>query len=356
MAVTISPSSIAPMIYGDSGVSVSLSGGTTSNYLWSSDTGTFSNRFSSSSVFSPKNNTATSIISGNTVDRVNTNPANVASLVSGRGYQKLGGSNGLWDSSINTTNFIQVGNASNNIGFIEFESNETTTEKAAGLLSSSSFKDPTTVHATNSFTVAWHLYSDGTAVPRNKGIALVAPVPYEAGSIFRVEVLGTTAIFKLKGMVIAKCALSNSTTLYGMASFKNSGATLDNMSFLRDTSTSVQNTGTTTVDVTGVLPVQPNYALDISEDNNSLSTEAEDGTMKFRILSSNKVALNLQYNARPYSEYALLNTFWRYHQKHMKFYYKTIITNEVYLVRFTSARFTFAGPDVYNISFSLKEV
>ncbi len=339
------------MIYGDSPISVSMSGGS-GDPLWSSDTGTFANRFSSSTTFSPKNNTAESKIYGNTVARVNSGATGVSGLSSGRGYSKTSGT--TWSASANSSGTLTTGT---NNGFVEFESNENTTEKAAGLTISAAYKDPTVVHSTNSFIVAWHLYANGMAVPRKQGVALAAPMPYSAADIFRIEVVGLVATFKLRGRIVTFVSLPDATALIGMASFKTAGATIENISFLSDDAETPAKVGYTLVDVTGVFPVQPNYTLDMTRDINTVFSYAPDGSFTSRTFGTIKKVLNLQFVQRPFDEYEAISDFWDWHKKHIRFLYVDIAHNDsYYAVHDGGLKDQVVGPDQITMNLVIRQV
>jgi hypothetical protein len=347
--VTLSPNA-DPWTYGDPPRAVSFTGagsGVYINALFSSDSGTFANRFTNSTFFLPKNSTTLARIYGQRVARVGANVTGLSFLPSLRGYTKTASAG--WNAGSTSDENLVVG--ASVMGFIEFESNEATTEKAAGLSTSFAYKDPN-LTGTTSFRHCWHLGANGVAVPRKEGVPLAAGVAYVAGDIFRVEVSTNTVTYKLKGATVATASVVDGTVLYGVATFNTQGATLDNMSFLKDSVSAPANYGYTTLQVGSVFPVQPNYALDLSRDNNTLFSYAEDGSF-----TGIKKSLSLQFTLRPFSDYVLIADFWDSHQKHLPFIYEDLVFGESYQVVFDGGlKAQAVGPDQITISCSIREI
>src|SRR6185369_14651152 len=106
------------------------------------------------------------------------------------------------------------------------------------------------------------------------------------------------------------------------------------------------NEGTKTIGVTGLFPVQPNYTYELSSDNTTLSSYAEDGSATFRKKGNQKRGLSLQFNERPYVEYLMISNFWKAHEKHERFLYQDLVFNDMYVMRFDAGlRVNVVAPD-----------
>lgn len=351
VAINLTPN-VSTYTYGDPSIATSMSGGTAPSYLWESNSGVFSDKYAATPSFTPNNATKIVSIIGRFVYRSLSagfaGSGSVGAYGINGGLTKTGGSSAAWDAQWGGVT-VPVGATA----FFEFTAVATNKEKAGGFFTNSLYRDPTTVHATNAVQLAWHLYGNGTAVPRKLGTALATTVVYKSGDVFRVSIEGSKAVFYLNGVAVATTSLP-SGTLYPVALFKTVGSIIDNPSFLDNAAV---NEGVTTLSVVGLLPVQPNYTYDVTEDNNTLVSVAEDGTSTFRIKSKAKKSLNLQFIERPFSEYQQLADFWRAHQRHEKFFYLDVIYNDIYLMRFDSPlRTAVQAPDSITIQLTLKEV
>lgn len=357
LTITLNPN-IASYALGEAPITVSQSGGTSgSDYLWESNNGTFSNKYASSPTFTPNNATKATVVTGNRIHSrtswaTSSSGGSTAVYGTNGGLTKLAGSTTSWDVASYTT----VGMSSSTQGFFEFEVVETNTEKAGGFLANASYRDPNTIHASNAFTLCWHVYANGTAVPRKLGEAVTSMVGYKAGDVFRVQLeANSVTSFYHNGVKIGSTTTPSAGTIYGCVSFRSVGAKIDNPSFLNDT-TSNQGSSSA-ISVTGVFPVEPNYALDLTKDNNTLSSAGEDGSSVFKVVSSPKRVIGLQFIKRPYEEYVLINDFWDFHQRHLRFAFKDTTLEKTYVVVHDSGiRTQVDGPDQFTISLTLREV
>lgn len=344
---------VTTWILGNAPITTTLTGGNTAagpDYLWESNSGTFANRFASSTVFTPNNATNTTTIIGRRVDHFGVgSTTNLAAHGSFGGMTKNAGSNTAWDAYTLFTTALPSAN-----GFIEVDVLETNTEKAVGFLSSSTYRDPTTVNSDHNLTFAlsWHMLSNGTAIPRKAGIALANPIIYNSGDRFRITVEPTKITFTINNVVYATSSLPTISAYYALMSFKTLGGVLDNPSYFRD----VTNVDSASISVSGLFPVQPNYSYARDEDNNTLSSIAEDGSGVFRKKGRIKRTLSLQFNERPYSEYLLLADFWQSHERHKTFIYREFDFSQQYIMRFdTGVKYTVQAPDSVTFQVSLKE-
>jgi hypothetical protein len=351
--LTLTPN-ITSYILGDAPITVSLSGGNTStgpDFLWESSNGTFDNRFASSAIFIPNNVTNIVSIIGRMVEHTNfgSSPANISTYGT-LGLTKSGGSTTSWDA----VQFHATALPSPN-GFYQVEAVEVNTEKAMGFLSNSAYSNPTTTNSdvNLTFALSWHLLANGTAIPRKAGVALANPVVYKAGDMFRITVEPSRILYSLNNVVVATTGFPTGVAgLYAAVSFKTFNGTLDNLSYFRDTT----NEASTSISVSGLFPVEPNYTYNRDEDNNTLSSIAEDGSAVFRKKGRIKRSLALQFNERPYSEYLLISNFWRAHEKHQQFIYREFDTGEVYIMRFDAGlKLSIQAPDSVTLQVSLKE-
>lgn len=350
-SITLTPN-VTTYILGDSPITVNLAGGNSTtgpDFLWESNSGTFSTRFAASATFTPDNATNITTIIGRRV--IHGAPAGSVNTVAYNTYgvQKSSGSNTAWDAYYTHTPALPTLN-----GFYEVEAIELNTEKAAGFLNNSTYINPTTINADANLTfgLCWHLGSNGTAVPRKAGIALANAITYKAGDKFRITIQPTKALFTCNGITVATTSLPIMTSYYATMSFKTLGAKLDNPSYYSD----ITNEASASLSVSGLFPVQPNYTYNRDEDNNTLSSIAEDGSGVFRKKGRIKRALSLQFNERPYAEYLTLNNFWKAHEKHQQFIYREFDTGESYIMRFDAGlKVNVQAPDSVTVQVSLKE-
>jgi hypothetical protein len=335
---------------GDAPIVVSLSGTPSvgfNDYFWESNNGVFSSEFVSNPTFTPNNATKNTLVVGRRGLAFLTGivtPTNFTTYGT-NGRRKIAGSANSWDTTNSGTGL------DGNDGFFRVIVQESTTEKAMGLTANSAYADPY-LTGTNSFLLCWHMLANGTAVPRKQGVSLANPVFYKAGDEFRVAVSGTTSSFFINGAKVVSTT-TPSGNLYGEANFKGIGSIFDAPFF---TSLPSTNEAIKSLQVWGIFPEQPNYSYEISSDNNTLASLAEDGTATMRLKGGLKKTLALQFTGRPYHEYVTINNFWETHQKHEKFFYRDIDLEKVYLVRFdTGLRVQVEGPDIVTINITLRE-
>jgi hypothetical protein len=298
--------------------------------LWESSGGTFSDRFATPAFFTPNNATKSITITGNRVNRYDSISSNGTLIPYGTqgGYGKDSGAL-AWNTWYVMDYPVSTGTGVT--AFFEQEPVDNTSEKAMGFITNANFPDPKLVGGIGAaFEHAWHLSTDGTAVPRKLGTALSSPVTYKAGDRFRVTLKDTQAIYTLNGNIIAIGERVTSALLYAYNSWKSIGGHFDNVSYLTDAA----NQAFDTVAVTGLFPLQPNYTYEISTDVGILTSPAIDGTEKRRKKSKERRVYNLQFNDRPYSEYQQVLAFWNAHEKHEKFVYYDIDMAEALIMRF----------------------
>jgi hypothetical protein len=353
--ITLSPN-VASWSLGDPSITVSLSGGNAGNgsdYLWESNNGTFANKFASSTLFTPRNATKTTTISGKRVYH--------SSLGGSTGTTTYGINGGItkvaltsaWDSFAFLVPGVPV--ASAYPVFYEGSPLEITKEKAIGFLTNSTYSDPTIVDVNPNltFTLCWHLLSNGTAIPRKQGTALSVPITYKAGDIFRVTLDVSSVTYTINGVVYATTSLPSSATLYPTMTFYSPSATFTDGSYLADPT----NDGFTTLNVTGVVPIQANYAYDLTNDNVTIGSLGEDGGNYFRKRGRAKKTLALNFARKSFADYLLLSDFWKAHEKIERFLYKDLVANDVYMMRFESGlQVSIENPDVITIQATLKEI
>lgn len=345
VTITLNPN-VSTYTLGDPPITATLSG--SGDVLWESNNGNFANKLASPTVFTPNNGTAlTSIIGRRVFSRsavsVSTSGGSVAS--SGNwSYSKSSINSAVWDVAVVSNTGIDSGDT----GFFQFVAVENNTEKAGGLVSNNSYRDPTNA----SYEAGWHLSSNGTAVPRALGVSLSQIYAYKNGDEFRIAKESTRIAFYINGRLAASTAIP-SGTLYGSTSFKTSGASLSTGTLFSDPT---ENQATKAISIVSSFPVQPNYTYELSIDNNTLASYAEDGTGTFRKKGNSKKILSLQFIDRPFEEYQLLVNFWNVHEKHSKFVYEDLVYNDTYLMRFDSGfRTTVQGPDRITIQVTLRE-
>ena len=354
MAITVSFNpNVTTYLKGDAPITVTMAGTPTTgynDYLWESDNGTFSNKFSNAVIFTPNNGTKlTTVIARRTRNFLTgfVTPANFSTYGSNGGQRKSAGSSATWEAGNLDAGFAGAD------GFFEFEVAEITAEKAGGLILNSTYIDPN-LTGSNSFTLNWHFSTNGTVVAKKEGTTLTStPIFYKIGDIFRVEVKGTKSIFYMNGVKIVD-TLTPSGNLFGAAGFKTVGAIINNPTTFTG---AVTNQGIKTLQVYGVFPEQPNYSYEINQDNVTLVSFAEDRSAKYKVKSGIKRTLSPQFVQRPVSEYINIQEFWELHQKHLSFYYKDIDFDKTYLMVFDSGiRLQINGPDNVTISFVLREI
>lgn len=363
LTVGLTPN-VSTFTYGDADIALTLSGGG-SAWLWESNQGVFGTagtftsgdiqygKFSSTPTFRPNNASGVTQIIGRKVSHaIATGFATYEFTAEGSfgGWKKYTGSNS-WDGG-----FTNGTNLSGDDIFLQCSTAENNTEKAMGFLANSTYRDPNTVHATNAFVLCWHMYSNGIAIPRKLGVAQAAPVPYVAGDDFRIHINNTTlvATYYLNGKVVATTLFTGFVNaLYATLSFKTVNGTLITPSLFTDSST---NMGTANLTSFGVFPVQPNFSYDVSFDNKTLISFAEDGSATYRVKSPPKRSINLVFNNRPYSDYVKIYDFWQAHQKHIQFYYVDYVYGLTYkVVHDSGLKVQTVGPDQHTMTIVLRE-
>jgi hypothetical protein len=352
LSITLTPD-IDSWTTGDAPIQVEVSGEIASGDqpFWESDGGTFDDRFTSPTYFTPNNGTKQIKITGYRVNRFDAS----GSVGSVDDYGTTGGkgkaSGALaWDTWWLFSYYVDIGVTA----FFEQEAVDNISEKAMGFISNSNYPNPTTVSGVGtSFEHAWHLYADGTAVPRRMGVSLSTPVAYKTNDRFRVTLKGSQAIYMLNGNVVAVGERVNSVSLYAYNSWKSVGGYFNNVSYLTDD----VNMDSDYVSVTGLFPVQPNFTYSTSTDVGILSSVAVDGTEKRRRKTKARKTIDLQFNERPYFEYQQILDFWNAHEKHERFVYKDLVLDESYIVRFNAPlTVTVLGANNVSVRATLQEV
>lgn len=350
--LTLTPN-VTTFIYGDSPITVSLTGGNSTtgpDFLWESNSGTFADRFVTSTTFTPDNATNITTIIGRRVKHGDGGGSANISGYATYGIEKTGGSTTAWDAY-----FYHATSLPALAGFYEVEAVTANTETAMGFFSNSAYRDPTTVNADANLTFAlsWHLLSNGTAIPRKAGIALANSVVYKAGDRFRITVETSRILFSINGLVVATTSVPSISAFFPVVSFKTLNSKLNNLSYFHD----LTNQASASLSVSGLFPVEPNYTYSRDEDNNTLSSIAEDGSAVFRKKGRIKRSLSLQFNERSFSEYLLISNFWKAHEKHQEFIYREFDTGEVYIMRFDAGlKLNVQAPDSVTVQISLKEI
>jgi hypothetical protein len=354
LIISLNPN-ISTWSIGDPSPVVSFSGGNTGTgdmYLWESDNGSFANKFDGGTTFTPKNATKITSITARRVWRINYGSyADVAA--SGTGPSTMARTQGGEDWNA----WIHLNTASSNgtFGWFEFEASETNTERAAGFLSNGAFRDPTIINSDidSTFSYSFHLYKNSTVIARRGGIALTSPLFYKTGDIFRVVLEATTVNYYINGILVASATRATGNPQYPTMSFYTANSTLVNWSYQQDP----DNSGTSFLNVVGVLPINPNYAYELTNDNITATSMAEDGAMFFRKRGNAKKGFSLSFNQRPFTEYDTLAKFWQAHERQEKFIYRDIPNSQSFMVRFESGlQTTIESPDVISIQASLKEI
>lgn len=352
LLVTLTPN-VSSWSLGDPAITVSMSGGDTNlgnQFLWESNSGTFANRFNASTTFTPNNATEVVEIVARRVFHNNFGGGANFTAFGDYGVSKTSGAASAWDS------YIFLLNAGVNVGYsVEAEAVETNTEKAVGFLSNSSYRDPTVTNANpdNTFILSWHFLANGTAIPRRYGVAVGSAIPYKNGDNFRIIIEGYKVSYLKNGLVAATTMRVPTNSLFATMSFKTMGASLNAFTY----QTIEDNQGTKTINVLGVLPINPNYSYELTNDNYSHISVAEDGTEYHRKRGNSKKGFSLQFNQRTFEEYSLLYNFWGEHDRTKEFVYRDLPTNTSYVVRFESGlQTTVEGPCVITAQASIKEL
>ena len=125
------------------------------------------------------------------------------------------------------------------------------------------------------------------------------------------------------------------------------------------------DSGSALLTAVATFPVQPHYGYEISLDNKTLASYAEDGTAVFRKKGSTKRIWKLQFLNVTAADWTLLREFWLWHEKHVKFYYEDVAvpelvggveTSTLRLVTFDAGlNVSVAGPYRYNITTVVRE-
>lgn len=263
--------------------------------------------------------------------------------------RKITGSTTAWDAYA----FFSDPWTSNNV-FYEASPVDISTEKAIGFVNNSAYINPDTTNANPdlTFVLCWHMLPNGTAVPKKAGSALANPIIYKSEDLFRITLTPTVATFTLNGVTVATTIIPTASSLYAINALKTVGAIVNDPSYFIDPN----NVGIKSLSVTGIFPVQPNYTYELSSDNNTLSSIAEDGSGYFRKKGGQKRVLSLQFNERPYSEYLQISQFWKYHEKHEKFIYQDVVLSDNYIMRFDAGlRTNVLAPDSITMQITLRE-
>ncbi len=353
LIISLNPN-VASWSLGDADIAVSFSGGTTATgneFFWESNNGTFANRFLATTTFTPTNATKVTTITAKRVWHTASGGTTGVTVNSTYGGTKSSGSGASWDAYMSMANPL----AAKIWGSIEFDALESSYEKAGGFLTSNAYTNPTTVSTSpnTSFTFAWHLLGNGTAVARKQGTALSTPILYKIGDKFKIVLEASRAVYYINGLIFATTVRPSSNSQYAYLTFKGIGASLDAFTYHADQT----NLGTSSVNVVGVLPIYPHYAYDLTNDNVTNSSTGEDGGMFFRKRGRAKKGFALSFNQRPFTEYDSLMKFWKAHGREEKFVYNDIPTNQSYLVRFESGfQTTVDSPDVITLQASIKEI
>lgn len=377
LAISSSPAISQTLMYADRSFQLGLAASGSLHANWKSNNGTFetgfvipdydgvegahtnASRHDEAPTFSPYNRTLNSYIVGRRVrwmgDGVGFGWSSIDSSylsttgVFGNLVKYAGG---------NAWNAKAVGQSSSDSDEVsyQFTTGETNKEKAGGLAQNALNPDPTNTSAP-SLDFMWHLRTDGTAVARNNGVIIGDAVPYTTTTIF--EVYFNKPLLKVDYMmndivIQSVPIIAGVWNLYPVASlFTVNGTMKENVQFI-DTGATKQ--GSISFQLYGVFPVQPNYAFELNEDNNTLSSFAEDGTAVFRKKGSIRKSINLNFTARKYSEYLLIHNFWQWHQKHLKFYYRDFDFAQNYLVTHDSGlRVQVLAPDSITMAIVIRE-
>ncbi len=88
------------------------------------------------------------------------------------------------------------------------------------------------------------------------------------------------------------------------------------------------DSGTAIATVYGQIPIQPHLGYEVTMDNRTLVSYAEDGTAVFRRKGPIRRSWQLAYRNTPQADMMLFRNFWNWHQKDIPFYYIDIILPE----------------------------
>lgn len=353
LTVTLNPN-VSTWSLGDPVIGVTATGaigGAGTGIFWESNNGTFANRFVASTNFTPNNTTKLTTIKAREIINSSYGGVSNVSISATYGGTKAAGSNSDWDAHVFYTSPVAYGVS----GTMRFEAAEVTYEKAGGFIANGTYDDPTIVNddPNVTFTFAWHLLGNGTAIARKQGRALTVPIPYKVGDSFEITLDRSSAIYYMNGVVVASTIRPSSNSQYAYLAFKNVGASLDAFVYQPD----MTQVGSSTVNVIGVLPVNPNYSYELTNDNITAISTAEDGSLFFRKRGNAKKGFSLSFNQRSFNEYDSLAKFWRAHDRIERFIYRDIPTSQSYLVRFESGlQTTIESPDVITVQASIKEI
>jgi hypothetical protein len=119
------------------------------------------------------------------------------------------------------------------------------------------------------------------------------------------------------------------------------------------------------IQVYATIPFQPHFGYELDWDNKTLRSEAEDGSAVLRVKGPIKKSWQVAFNNIPSDEWILLREFFKWHQKHIPFYYEDLAvpdntgsgeSNILLLVTFDAGlKVTVAGPQRFNITTAFRE-
>jgi hypothetical protein len=120
------------------------------------------------------------------------------------------------------------------------------------------------------------------------------------------------------------------------------------------------------IQVYATIPFQPNYGYELDFDNTTLRSPSEDGGSILRLKGPIKHSWQIGFNNVPADEWILIRNFYKYHQKHVAWYYEDLAvpdndgsgeSNMLALVTFDSGlKATIVGPQRYNLTVAIREV
>jgi hypothetical protein len=315
---------------------------------WEISNGTLSSYLAESPTFTPANISENVVINGYRAIYMQGSWTTLTNFSQTAPYGSLiknAGVNGTWDARATSSTL----GLSTYDGFYSFSTSENSTEKAGGLSENTGGTTPTDA----TFRYAWHLGSTGLATIRRLGVALVSNISYVANDVFKIHKIGTNVYF-YKNSTLYYTYAEDVDNLFPLAVARTSGASIKNNVFYN---TNSGQQGSLVVPVYAVLPEQPNWSYELTRDNVTLASVAEDGSSIFNKKGKARSSYSLQYVERPYDEYVLISDFWDAHEKHKSFAYRDVVFNKTYIVNFdTGLKLQPAGPDRISMSFVIREV
>jgi hypothetical protein len=133
----------------------------------------------------------------------------------------------------------------------------------------------------------------------------------------------------------------------------------------RVTGTSSPDSDFVDIQVYATIPFQPHFGFEQDWDNKTLRSEAEDGSAVLRVKGPIKRSWQVSFNNLPPDEWILLREFFRWHQKHLPFYYQDLAVPDnvgsgeadiLTLVTFDAGlKVTVAGPQRFNVATAFRE-